>query len=86
MEVYADLNGWRVNGGTVPHEMALTEQIPDLVVVDKSEKPAKVMLVELTVPWAAAYSFQAALERKTARYERLASTRSTYPWKLGAEE
>ena len=54
-----------------PHGMALTEQIPDLVVVDKSEKPVMVMLVELTVPWDAANSFQAALERKTARYERL---------------
>ena len=71
VEVYADLNGWRVNGGTVPQEMALTEQKPDLVVIDKSENPTKVMLVELTVPWDAANSFQAALERKTARYERL---------------
>ena len=69
--MYADLNGWRVNGGTVPQEMALTEQKPDLVVIDKSEKPTKVMLVELTVPWDSANSFQNALERKTARYERL---------------
>ena len=65
--MYADLNGWRVNGGTVPQEMALTEQKPDLVVIDKSENPTKVMLVELTVPWEAANSFQAALETKTAR-------------------
>ena len=39
--------------------------------IDKSENPTKVMLVELTVPWDATNSFQAALERKTARYERL---------------
>ena len=64
--VYADLNGWRVNGGTLPPDMVLTEQIPDLVIIDKSVIPTRVMLLELTVP------FQAALERKTARYERLA--------------
>ena len=33
--------------------------------------PNKVLLVELTVPWDAANPFQAAMERKTARYERL---------------
>ena len=65
--MYADLNGWRVNGGTVPQEMALTEQKPDLVVIDKSENPTKVMLVELTVPWDATNSFQAALERKNCK-------------------
>ena len=34
--------------------------------------PAKVVLLELTVPWDSANSFKAALDRKTARYERLA--------------
>ena len=63
----ADLNSWRVNGSTGLQEMAITEQKPDLVVIDKSENPTKVMLVELTVPWDAANSFQAALETKTAR-------------------
>ena len=33
--------------------------------------PNKVLLVELTVPWDAANPFQTAMERKTARYERL---------------
>ena len=69
--VYADLNGWRVNGGTVPHEMALTEQKPDLVIIDKAAAPVKILLVELTVPWDSSQNFQAAVERKTARYERL---------------
>ena len=71
VSVFADLNGWRVNGGTVPPDMALTEQKPDLVVIDKSQSPAKVILVELTVPWDSANNFKAALDRKTARYERL---------------
>ena len=69
---YADLNGWRVNGGTVPPDLALTEQIPDLVIIDRSMSPAKVVLLELTVPWDSANSFKSALDRKTARYERLA--------------
>ena len=71
VEVFADLNGWRVNGGTVPHDMAPTEQKPDLVVIDRSVNPVKVILIELTVPWDSANNFQAALDRKTARYERL---------------
>ena len=70
--VYADLNGWRVNGGTMPPDLVLTEQIPDLVIIDRSDTPAKVLLIELTVPWDSANSFRAAEERKTARYERLA--------------
>ena len=69
--VYADLNGWRVNGGTIPHDMVLTEQIPDLVIIDRSSVPATVVLLELTVPWDSSTSFKAAVERKTARYERL---------------
>ena len=72
MTVYADLNGWRVNGGTMPPDLVLTEQIPDLVIIDRSDTPAKVVLIELTVPWDSANSFKAAEERKTARYERLA--------------
>ena len=72
MTVYADLNGWRVNGGTMPPDLVLTEQIPDLVIIDRSDTPAKVLLIELTVPWDSANSFKAAEERKMARYERLA--------------
>ena len=70
--VYADLDGWRINGGTLPPDMVPTEQIPDLVIIDKSVIPTRVVLVELTVPWDSSNSFRAALERKTARYERLA--------------
>ena len=71
VRVFADLNGWRTNGGTVPQDMALTEQKPDLVVINEGVKPTRILLVELTVPWDNATNFQAALERKTARYERL---------------
>ena len=69
---FADLNGWRINGGTVPPDVAITSQIPDLVIIDRNVTPAKVVLLELTVPWDAATNFKAACDRKLARYERLA--------------
>ena len=70
--VYADLAGWRINGGTIPPDLVLTEQKPDLVIIDRSTIPTKVVLLELTVPWDSSENFKAAYERKTARYERLA--------------
>ena len=69
---YADLNGWRTNGGTIPPDLVLTEQKPDLVIIDRSVLPAKVVLLELTVPWDSSDNFKAAYERKLTRYERLA--------------
>ena len=56
----------------MPPDLALTEQIPDLVIFDKSAAPTKVVLLELTVPWDSSNSFKTALDRKTARYDRLA--------------
>ena len=71
MEVYADLNGWRVNGGTVPSDLVATGQVPDIVLLDKVKKT--IMLLELTCPFdSSASSFKAALDRKTLRYCRLA--------------
>ena len=58
-------------GGTVPPDLALTGQVPDLVLIDRSVAPARVLLFELTVPWDSEGSFKAALERKYDRYERL---------------
>ena len=31
VEMYADLNGYRVNGGTLPPDLCETQQRPDLV-------------------------------------------------------
>ena len=71
MEVYADLNGWRVNGGTVPSDLVATGQIPDIVLLDRVKKT--IVLLELTCPFdSSASSFKAALDRKTIRYCRLA--------------
>ena len=34
MELYTDLEGWRVNGGTVPSDQVAAEQKPDTVLLD----------------------------------------------------
>ena len=47
--MYTDLNGYRVNGGTLPPDLCETQQRPDLVVIMKAT--TKVLLVELTIPW-----------------------------------
>ena len=69
--IYLDLDGWRTNGGTVPPELALTSQVPDLVLVDKSKTPSQVVLLELTCPFDTATLIKAALDRKELRYRRL---------------
>ena len=55
----------------MPPDLALTGQMPDLVLIDRSVNPARVVLLELTVPWDSEGSFKAAFDRKFLRYERL---------------
>lgn len=69
VEVYADLEGHRVNGVTIPSDVAMTAQKPDLVIVNRKAKEVK--LVELTVPWDTSTNMEAALKRKTERYQDL---------------
>ena len=70
LKVYADLEGWKINGGTVPSDLVATGQVPDIVLLDKTNK--KIMLLELSCPFdSSARSFKAAKDRKTDRYERL---------------
>ena len=72
MEVYADLDGHRVNGVTIPSDIAMTAQKPDLVIVNRKSKEVK--LVELTVPWDTTANMAAAMTRKTERYNELTTT------------
>ena len=90
VEVFADLPGHQINGGTVPPSLALTEQRPDIVIVDKSNGQQKITIVELTVGWDSESSFRAANERKLERYSRLAEdlreagfTTTVMPLELG---
>ena len=71
IEVFADLEGHRVNGVTIPPDVAMTAQKPDLVIINR--KLMEVKLVELTVPWDTTSNMTAALQRKTERYENLAT-------------
>ena len=71
ISITADLPGWRVGGGTVSPDLALTGQVPDIVIHDKSSTPHKIILLELTCPWDSAASFRKAESRKTDRYDRL---------------
>ena len=71
LKVFADLEGHRVNGVTIPPDVAMTAQKPDLVIINQNAKEVK--LVELTVPWDTSTNMAAALKRKTERYEDLAA-------------
>ena len=46
--VHSDLPGYTVNGGSIPAELCITLEKPDIVIIDKKEK--FVHLFELTVP------------------------------------
>ena len=46
--VYADLPGHTVGGGTIPAEICITTQKPDIVIIDEKQKI--INLFELTVP------------------------------------
>ena len=72
LEFYADLEGHRVNGVTIPPDLAMTAQKPDLVIINRKFKEVK--LIELTVPWDSSANMTAALKRKTERYKELATT------------
>ena len=61
-----------MNGVTIPPDVAMTAQKPDLVIINRKLKEVK--LVELTVPWDTTANMTAALKRKTERYEELATT------------
>ena len=69
--MYADLEGLRINGGTIPPDLALTAQKSDLVIVNRKSKEVK--LVELTVPWDSSNNMAAAVQRKTDRYQGLST-------------
>ena len=64
-ELYADLEGKRINGVTIPPDVAMTAQKPDLVIINRKASPPEVTLVELTVPWDSSANMGAALQRKT---------------------
>ena len=72
MEAYADLEGCRVNGVTIPADIIITGLKPDVVIVNRNTSPQEVTLVELTVPWESSRWMENARIRKDERYEDIA--------------
>ena len=61
MEVYADLETWQVNGGTLPADLVVTGQRPGIVLLDRQNKT--IVLLELTCAFdSSATSFKDAFD------------------------
>ena len=69
IDLFADLPGLRVNGGTVPSYIIPTTEKPDVVLCFPEASPVKVVLIELTVPFEP--NIRKARERKEDRYAQL---------------
>ena len=67
--LYADLEGFRLNDGTIPSDILPTASRPDIVIVDKKKSPTEVTIIELTVPFEP--NINKAEKRKTDRYAGL---------------
>ena len=79
--VYADIEGAKVNGGTIPPDMVVTIQRPYLVIIDKNHIPTSVFLVELTIPFTR--NIEASNARKTTRYDFLSTDIEAAGYTLG---
>ena len=62
-----------MGGGSIPPEIVVTSQRPDLVILDKRKTQTEIHLVELTVPFDTIEGIERARERKSERYAALAS-------------
>ena len=71
IQVFADLDGHKVNGQTIPQNIMVTSSRPDLVIVDSSPPVPTVYLFELTVCFERTENMQAANQRKRIRYTSL---------------
>ena len=71
IKIYADIEGAKINGGTVPPDIMITPQRPDMVIIKNTTTPPTVYLVELTCPFTR--NIDAANRRKRERYEFLAA-------------
>ena len=69
VSVYADLPGFRINGGTVPPNVMPTTEKPDIVMNFPGGDDRQVILIELTVPFEP--NILKARERKEGRYCQL---------------
>ena len=69
LEIYSDISGLDINGGTIPPDVLVTTSRLDLVLLNRSER--KIYLMELTCSFER--NIEAANLRKTIRYTTLKS-------------
>nr|XP_054761187.1 acyl-CoA synthetase short-chain family member 3, mitochondrial-like [Lytechinus pictus] len=68
LDLYADLPGMRINGGTIPSNVIVTTEKPDITLCFPESTPPKIVLIELTVPFEP--NIRKARERKEAMVEQ----------------
>ena len=69
ISIFTDIPGQSINGGTLPPDIVVTGQRPDIVIINRTEK--KIVLFELTVSFEK--NVEAANLRKSRRYMDLTS-------------
>ena len=67
LDLYADIQGYKTNGGTIPANILCTLERPDLVLVEKRSK--LIILLELTCSFES--NIEAANSRKKLKYQDL---------------
>jgi len=67
MDLYADLDGWTINGQTIPPDILQCNSKPDIVIVNRQSH--EIILIELTVPFET--NIEQAATRKCNKYEPL---------------
>ena len=73
IQIFADLEGHKTNGQTIPQDIMVTASRPDLVIIDSSSPLKTVYLFELTTCFERADNLEAANKRKYERYSPLAA-------------
>ena len=66
-QMYTDLEGYSIAGGTIPPHILTTSQRPDLVIINEESK--ELTMVELTIPFET--NLEAAHNRKVEKYNCL---------------
>ena len=66
-QIYTDLEGYSIAGGTIPPHILTTSQRPDLVIINEESK--ELTMVELTIPFET--NLEAAHSRKVEKYNCL---------------
>ena len=78
MEIYADLPGHNINGGTIPQDIIQTALRPDLILIERKEQ--RIQILELTCSFET--NIEAAYHRKYKNYTDLKLDLEKAGWKV----